>query len=344
MPKNRRRTGEMIVSAILAILMIMVFVDGVEATETKITFATAYAPKTNLDNAANMFAENVDKRTEGRIKIIHYGAGSLYGFKDMLPAISKNQVNMALMHVAMVGSRSAALEFISSFGAQGCWSSYDHYYRFIDQPEVRSITDSEISQYFNSKLLGFWAVGGAVWGRTDKTITSIDDLKGMKFRVSGNAMATLFKALGAVPIDISSSEIYTALQRGTIQGFATSIGRVRRAKFYEVAPYITEDPTMPFISNYLAINKDTWESIAPKDQEIMIDESRKMESYTREKAMEEYVSELAILKKSAKEVYKLSPEEIARFVQTAKTTMKEHAKSRLDENFDLLWGLLEKTQ
>ena len=326
------------------ILLTVLFFAGIAMAETKLTFATAYSPKSNLDIAANDFVDIIAKKTNGRIKIIHYGSASLYNFKDMIPAITKNQVNMGILHVAMVGRRSAALEFISSFAAQGCWTSIDHYYRFIDSPEIRKITDSEISKYFNAKLLGVLTLGGTAWGRTDKPIKSIDDLKGIKFRTSGKAMATLWKALGAIPVEISSKEIYTALQRGTLQGFATSVARVRRAKIYEVAPYITVDPTQPFMSNYLAINRDAWAKIAQEDQKIIMEEALKMEKITREKAAQEHIEELKILEEKAKVLYNFSPSEVTRFVEAARPVMKDLAQKRLGDKFEILWSLLEKTQ
>jgi len=182
------------------------------------------------------------KKTDGRLKITHYGGGSLYNAKDLIPALAKNQVNMGVHHVAMVGRRSGILEFISSFGTLGCWESYDHYYRFIDPAEIRSIADAEFDKYFNAKLLGMLAYGTSMFARTDKPMETVDDFNGLKIRSSGTAMTALYKSLGAVGVEMSSKKLYTALQRGTIQGCSTGTSRVRRARLYEVAPYVTNDP------------------------------------------------------------------------------------------------------
>ena len=88
-------------------------------------------------------------------------------------------------------------------------------------------------------------------------------------RTSGTAMATLYKALGVVPIGLSSKEIYTGLQRGTIEGAASGVSRWRRSKLYKVAPYLTVDPTIPYFSMWLVINKNTWKKLSEPDQKIL---------------------------------------------------------------------------
>ncbi len=122
------------------------------AGEGSLTFATTTPPKSNHEIAAQKFVEAVAEKTGGRINIKHYGTGSLYNAKSIMAAISKNQIDIGLLHVALVGRRSPVLEFVGSFGAMGCWESYEHYYRFLDNPRTRDIASAEFEKYFNSRL------------------------------------------------------------------------------------------------------------------------------------------------------------------------------------------------
>lgn len=133
------------------------------------------------------------------------------------------------------GGRSPVLEFIGSFGAQGCWDSNAHYFRFLDNARTRAIASAQFEKYFNSKLLAPLAFGDGLVGRRDSPIEKVANYQGLKMRTSGTAQATMYKALGAVPVGLSSKEIYTALQRGTIQGATSGISRWRRSKLYEIA-------------------------------------------------------------------------------------------------------------
>jgi len=328
----------------LALAWALTGVAPVQAKGMKLTFASTTPPKSNLEIASRKFVEAIAKKTGGRIQIKHYGAGSLYNAKTIMPAISKDQVDLGILHVALVGRRSPVLEFIGSFGAQGCWDSYEHYFRFLDNPKTRAIASAEFEKYFNSKLLAALAFGTGLVGRRDKPIKSVADYKGLKMRTSGTAQATMYKALGAIPVGLSSKEIYTALQRGTIQGATSGVSRWRRSKLYEVAPYLTIDPTLPYLSMWLVINRKVWDKLSPADQKIFMETAKEIEAWTRKYAAQEREADLAFLKKKAKALVELSPQEKAKLIATVKPVMKDFARKQLGDRFQELWGLLEQAR
>lgn len=327
-----------------SLLLIMAGSDCAAAGKSNLTFATTTPPKSNHEIAAQKFVEAVAKETGGRINIKHYGAGSLYNAKSIMAAMSKNQIDIGLLHVALVGRRSPVLEFVGSFGAMGCWESYEHYYRFLDNSRTREIASAEFKKYFNSRLLAAWSFGTSLIGRRDKAITTIDDFKGLKMRTSGTAMATMYKALGVIPISLSSKEIYTGLQRGTIQGAGSGVSRWRRSKLYEVAPYLTVDPTIPYFSMWLVINQKSWNKLASSDQKIISETAREFEAWTRDFAASEREEDFSFLKSEVKAFVELSSEQKAKLVNTVKPVMKGFAKKQLGDHFQELWGLLEKSK
>lgn len=326
------------------LFLVMIASNNAVAGDTILTLATTTPPKSNHEIAAQKFVEAVAQKTDGRINIKHYGAGSLYNAKSIMAAISNNQIDIGLLHVALVGRRSPVLEFVGSFGAMGCWESYEHYYNFLDNPRTREIASAEFEKYFNSRLLAAWSFGTSLIGRRDKAIETVDDFKGLKMRTSGTAMATMYKALGVIPISLSSKEIYTGLQRGTIQGAGSGVSRWRRSKLYEVAPYLTVDPTIPYFSMWLVINDKTWAKLSSEDQKIISETAKEYENWTRDFAAKEREEDIAFLKTKAKAFVKLSNEEKVKLVQTVKPVMKAFAKEQLGEQYEELWNLLEKSK
>jgi TRAP-type C4-dicarboxylate transport system substrate-binding protein len=314
------------------------------AAELKLTYASSTPPKSNLEIASQKFIKTIEEKTKGRIKITFYGAGSLYNAKTMIPALTKGQISMGILHVALVGRRSAVLEFLGSFGAQGCWESYEHYFRFLDNPEVRKLAEAEFGKFFNGRLLAALAFGTGLVGRADKPIKAVADFKGLKMRTSGTAQATMYKALGAIPVSLSAKEIYTGLQRGTIQGATSGMSRWRRSKLYEVAPYLTVDPTLPYLSMYLVINKNTWNKLSAADQKLFTETAREIEAWTRDYAAKERSQDLAFLKSKAKALVELPPAERKKLVATVKPAMKEFSKKHLGDKYQQLWDLLDKSK
>lgn len=72
-----------------------------------------------------------------------------------------------------------------------------------------------------------------------RPIRGLDDLAGVKMRVTGGLVAEIFRELGAVPVAISASEVYTALQRGIVDAVALSISDMVSYRLQEIGPYYT---------------------------------------------------------------------------------------------------------
>ena len=341
--KRLTRNTLFISLSVIFVLAASVGVSGDAAAETEITLASYFAPKTNLELACAKFKDMVEEKTGGRIKIKFYGTGSLYNPKGALEAISKNMVNMTYLHTGMVARRSPVLEFIGSFGAQGCWKSYDHYFRFIDNPEVHKIASAEADKLYNSKILGFFSYGTGLIA-SKRPIRAVEDLKGLKIRSSGTAQATVWKALGAVPTELSAKEMYTALQRGTIEAVNTGTSRVRRNKIYEVAPHLTIDPTTPHVSFFFAINNDAWNKLAPEDREVFEEVANTVERWTREKAEEEKEDDYAFFREHESELIELPEEERSKLIDIVCPRIQDLCREGLGDRYEELWGLLEASR
>lgn len=341
---RQKRVCMVAVLSAIGVALLLMSSPGVQAETIRLTFATTTPPKSNLEIASVKFVQMIQEKSGGRIQIKHYGAGSLYNAKTIMPAIAKHQIDLGVLHVALVGRRSPVLEFIGSFGAQGCWTSYDHYFRFLDTPAVRKLASNEFTRYFNSQLLAALAFGTGLVGRRDKAIEKVDDYRGLKMRTSGTAQATMYKALGAIPVGLSSKEIYTALQRGTIQGATSGVSRWRRSKLYEVAPYLTIDPTLPYLSMWLVINNDTWKKLSEADRKLFTDTARQIERWTRKNAAEERTADLAFLKSKAKALVELPPDQRKKLLSIVVPVMQKFSKTQLGNHYQELWEILEKTK
>jgi|SRR5215216_3278055 TRAP-type transport system periplasmic protein len=71
-----------------------------------------------------------------------------------------------------------------------------------------------------------------------RAVRKMDDLKGMKIRVHSVAIAQLTAGLGADPLTIAFAEVYTGLERGTLDGGFTAAGPGHSQKWYEVTKYL----------------------------------------------------------------------------------------------------------
>jgi TRAP-type C4-dicarboxylate transport system substrate-binding protein len=311
----------------------------------KLGLSSTLAPGSCLELAADKFKEIVEKASNGHIAIVRYPSGELYGPKAEIEAVANGTVDMGVLHVAYVGGRSPALEFISSFGAQGCWNDYDHYWRFLDLKGVREIASSEFNKKINSELLGILAYGNSLFGNNRRPLHKVEDFKGLKVRTSGSGQAIMYRALGVVPTELSADEVYMALQRGTIDGATSGPSRWYLSKWYEVTPFLTQDNSLPYLSFWLAINVDTWKKLSAGDQKVLSDAGRQVEKWSREYVVKETGDMYKKLEESKKikELYFFDKAETARLTQIAKPVMHDLIIKRAGSDMgNQLWGFLEE--
>ncbi len=318
----------------------------VSAKNIKLSLSSNLSPGSCLELAADKFKELVEQKSNGKITIIRYPSGELYDSKSEIEAIVNGNVDMSIMHVAYVGARSPQLEFISSFGAQGCWLDYDHFYRFLDMPEVQTIANKEFETKLKAKLLSPISYGTSVVSTNKKSIHTIADYKNLKMRASGTAQAIMYKALGAIPVELSVKEVFMALQRGTIDGAISGPGRFYFSKWYETTPYIIQDYGTPFLQFWHAMNLNKWKKLTPENQKIIADAAREIALWARDYVVKE--TELTYQKFQdglVKEMNFLSNDERAKLNKIVYPVMHELTIKRCGKDMgEKLWNYMIQAQ
>lgn len=105
--------------------------------------------------------------------------------------------------------------------------------------------------------------------RTEGKVMTPADLAGVQLRMPGtDAWLFLGKALGADPVPLAFTEIYTALQTGAIDGQDNPLPTVVDAKFYEVTKQVVLTSHLVDL-NYLAFSKEVWDGLTPEQQQTV---------------------------------------------------------------------------
>ncbi|MHC4456639.1 MAG: TRAP transporter substrate-binding protein [Planctomycetota bacterium] len=299
-------------------------------------------PGSTVDLAIDKFKTMVEQRSNNRISVTLYRTGQLYNPKTEVEAVVKGALAIAPLHPAFVGGRSAVLEFIGSLGAQGAWIDRNHYWRFTDLPETRAIAENEVETKLNAKLLGMPSGGSGLICNRKRPIHSVSNYKGLKTRIAGSAQALLYKNLGMVPVGMSAKEVYMALQRGTVDGAATSVGRYYKSKWYEVAPFVTVDNSIPDINTWFVIGLGFWNKLSKADQELLMQATREMVEWTRTYSVQEIEESYKKLQAGlVKDLYFLPKTEVEKINNIARPVMHNLIKERAGKEMgDKIWSLL----
>jgi len=122
-------------------------------------------------------------------------------------------------------------------------------------------------------VLMFQVPGASHIGSQDE-ISTLDDLQGQDIRCIGYICDSL-QAVGANPVALASTEIYEAMDRGTIDGWsAYPFMDMLATQFQEVTPYVADPGMGMYLQTFSPINLDTWNSIEPQDQEVLTELAR----------------------------------------------------------------------
>lgn len=166
---------------------------------------------------------------------------------------------------------------------------FDAPYLFLGLEQANSTLDGSIGQKIlddlssiNLKGLAFWENGFRNLTGSKKVIQVPDDLKGMKLRTMDNEVhLAAWKALGANPTPMAFSELFTALQQGTIDGQENPFIGVASAKLQEVQKYmtVTEHVYTPWV---LMMNLKKFDSLTESQQAAILKAARESTIYGRE--------------------------------------------------------------
>lgn len=206
-----------------------------------------------------VFVDKIVERTKGRVKIEIYPGSQLVKSDDHPDAISSGMVEMAVTQLSEAWP--SVVPGLTILGIS-LFDNSAHAFRALDGPLGEMLANS-LEKKVNTKLLNFTTAGDVdVMACKTKQIKNPNDLRGLKFRVSSQADSASCKALGGTPVIIAGSEMYMALQRGTVDGiFITTTRGINKTKAYEVCKYFTRIPLVVGAQFGFVINLDTWKGL-----------------------------------------------------------------------------------
>lgn len=100
-------------------------------------------------------------------------------------------------------------------------------------------------------------------------ITKLEDLQSKVIRSSGGALTFALSALGAAPAEMPSSELYVAMQRGTVDGALSALSSVKPYNLQELVKGISTNGRFGSFATLLAIDLDTYNGLAPEVQTVL---------------------------------------------------------------------------
>jgi len=253
--------------AILATLLLSANL--VNAAE-KWDMALAYGAGNFHSANATEFADNVSKKSGGKLTIVTHPGGSLYKGGEIFRAVRTGQAQIGERFMSALGKEDPLLEIDSQpFLA----SSYG------DAKKLYKASKAEIVKSLDNKGLVFlYAVPWPAQGLYSKNaINSVADLKGLKFRAYNSSLIRLAELTGMAPTKIEAAEISQAFSTGAVESMITSPTTGKNSKIWENGVAYFYDIAAWFPKNMVIVNKDAWNKLDADTQKLIMSEAAKAE-------------------------------------------------------------------
>ncbi len=218
--------------------------------------------------AAVEFKKNVEKRTNGEVKISLFGNNMLGSPPEVLEQVMIGAVDMSLSGQDQLAKHLPFYDVISTPFA------------FKDYATADKVIDGQFKAWAAPELLkknlvhvSDWEWGFRQLTNSKRPILTPADMKGMKIRTPpAFAYQAFVEAAGGNAVTVAFAELVMAMKQGVVDGQENPIGTIYDLKLYETQKYMS-------ILNYTyssmvhVVNKKSWDKLTPEQQKILTEES-----------------------------------------------------------------------
>jgi tripartite ATP-independent transporter DctP family solute receptor len=247
--------------------------------------------------AAKQFAEAVDKRTNGQIKIDIFPNNVLGSPPEQAEQVKMGTTDMGLPTQGQFDKWIKAMGVVMLPFA---YDDYDHVHRTVDGPAFQWF--SQLAEKEGFILLSNWEYGFRNLTNNKRPINTPEDVKGLKVRVPPEMqIGAAFEALGAQTTVIAFPELYMALAQGVADGEDNPVSVIYFMKFYEVQKHLAL--TRHIYNNMIhTISAKTWAKLTPEQKTIFQEESKKAGAFMRQQVVSQEDDVVAKMKQAGMQV------------------------------------------
>lgn len=229
------------------------------------------------------FCDTVEELSNGRIHIELYPNNQLGDPRSMLEATSMGNNDFVECGMPMYANFTNQLKF---FNLPFLWDNRDAAYAFLTETDQGKEIRAAVEEEVGVRILGLIDNGFFTW-TSNKEMKTPEDVKGFKLRCQeSDVLLQIWNDLGASPLPMAFTEVYTALQQGAIDGQMNGYITNYNNGYYEVQEY-TNVAGLLFDACPLSVSADVYYSL-PEDLQAVLDEAGRMtQEWCKEQAREE---------------------------------------------------------
>lgn len=309
----------LVLKTLVAAIWVTAF--GLAQAQTKtIKFVNQNAKGHPIVLGMDKFAEIVDAKSGGKLKVQVFPGGALGSDQANVSALQGGTLEMASMNSGIFAS------LVKDFAI------YDFPFLFANPAEADAVVDGSFGKNLHAKLeekglvgLGYYELGFRHISNSKRPITKVEDIAGLKLRVIPNPInIDWVSALGANPTPLPFPELYAALEQKAVDGQENPVATINGAKLYEVQKHLALTYHQ-YNPQSIVVSKKFWDGLSAGEKKIVQDAVTESIKYQREQSRTLASSLLETLKKNGMQVTELPASEVAKLREKMKPVVTKHS-------------------
>jgi tripartite ATP-independent transporter DctP family solute receptor len=297
------------------------------AAQTTLKMNISVSQNSHYGVAVDTFAREVAARTGGRYSVQNFYSGALGAERESIEALQLGTLDLTMTSTGPVPNFVPDVAIL------------DIPFLFRDYAHARAVLDGPIGQELLAK---FPAKGlqALAWGEngfrhmtnSKRPVNAPDDLKGLKMRTMENPVhIQAYKAFGIIPTPMAFTEVFTALQQGTVDGQENPVSVITSAKLEQVQKYMTMTGHV-YSPALILMSRMQWEKLSAADKQAFTDAAKEAVKANRARIDDDERKAIAELRGKGMTI--VENVDKAKFQATLGPTYADFAKRFGQQNID----------
>jgi tripartite ATP-independent transporter DctP family solute receptor len=270
---------------------------GAASAQTVLKAGYAVSRDSHYGVGTGVFCADIEKNTQGRYKCQEFPSGSLGGEREMIEAVQLGTLDLVTTSSGPLGN---FVPEVKIFDIPFLFRDYDH---------ARKVLDGKIGQDILQKFQAKGLVG-LVWGEngfrhmtnSKRPIKTPQDAAGLKMRTMENKVhMDGYKSFGILPTPMAFTELFTALQQGTVDGQENPIPVILSAKFAQVQKHLSLTGHVYSPATFI-MNPGVFNKLSDADKKVFLDAAKAGAAAMRKRVNDDEARGIALLRKEGVEV------------------------------------------
>jgi len=251
----------LVVSVVISLFLLPVLIPStIHAQVVTLKYSQTFPAANKFSTLSEQWCKEVEKRTNGRVKVTHYPGATLTPPVQTYDSVVKGIADVGLSFCSYTRGKFPLTEALDlplgiKSGLQGTMMANEYLKKFkpkeFDETKVAYLTTSPPHFLFSKK-----------------PVNNLEEMKGLKIRATGTS-GKVVQALGGAPVGMPMGEAYDSLSKGVVDGIVCPYEPMKGWKLAETVNSCTEYEQVYANVAFVVMNKDKWNAMSKADQQAI---------------------------------------------------------------------------